>query len=57
MQCFVLDDATGMAQGMHAGGPRQVKYQAADRPVLQENCSIALGNLHVHSRILSLRVP
>jgi hypothetical protein len=52
MQCLALDDATGMAQSSHAGGQRQVKHQAAaDRPVLPENRSIALGNLHVHSRI------
>ena len=52
MQCLALDDATGMAQSSHAGGQRQGKYQdAADRPVLPENRSIALGNLHVHSRM------
>jgi len=52
MQCLVLDDATGMAQSSHAGGHRQVKYQAAaDRPVLPENRSIALGNVHVHGRM------
>ena len=52
MQCVVLDDATGMAQSIHAGGQLQVEHQAAaDHLVLPENRSIALGNLHVHSRI------
>jgi hypothetical protein len=52
MQCVVLDDATGMAQSIHAGGQLQVKPQAAaDYPILTENRSIAFGNLHVHSRI------
>jgi hypothetical protein len=52
MQCVVLDDATGMAQSIHAGGQLHVEHQAtADHPVLPENRSIALGNLHVHSRI------
>jgi hypothetical protein len=52
MQCLALDDATGMAQSSHAGGQRHVKRQAAaDRPVLPENRSIALGNPHVHSWI------
>ena len=52
MQCLALDDAIGMAQSSHAGGQLQVKPQdAADRPVLPENRSIALGNPHVHSRI------
>ena len=52
MQCVVLDDATGMAQSIHAGDQLQVKHQAAaDYPILPENRSIALGNLHVHSRI------
>ena len=52
MQFLALDDATGMAQRMYAGGHQQVKRQAAaDRPILSENRSIALGNLHVHSRM------
>jgi hypothetical protein len=52
MQCVVLDDATGMAQNIYAGDQLQVEHQAAaDHPVLPENRSIALGNLHVHSRI------
>jgi hypothetical protein len=52
MPSVALDNATGMAQSMHAGCQRQVKHQAAaDCPVLPENRSIALGNLHVHSRI------
>ena len=52
MQCLALDDATGMAQSMHTGGQLQVKHQAAaDYPILPENRSIALGNLHVHSRM------
>lgn len=52
MQFLALDDATDVTQSMHAGGQRQGKPQAAaDRPVLPENRSIALGNLHVHSRI------
>lgn len=52
MQCVVLDDATGMAQSIHAGSPLQVKHQAAaDHPVLPENRSIAPGNPYVHRRI------
>jgi hypothetical protein len=52
MQCLALDDATGMAQSIHAGGQLHVEHQAtADHPVLPENRSIALGNLHVHSRM------
>ena len=53
MQCLALDDATGMAQRIHAGGQLEVRYQAAaDRTILPEDRSIALGNLHVHSLIL-----
>ena len=49
MQFLALDGTTGMAQSMHAGGQRQGKHQAtADRPVLPENRSIALGGLDVH---------
>ena len=51
MQCVVLDDATGMAKSIHAGGQLQVEHQAVEHLVLPENRSIALGNLHVHSRI------
>ena len=52
MPFFALDDATGTAQSIHAGGQRQVKHQAAaDRPVLPENRSIARDHLYVHSRI------
>ena len=52
MQCLALDDATGMAQSIHEGGQLEVRYQAVeDRTVLPEDCSIALGNLHVHSPI------
>ena len=52
MPFLALDDAPGMAQCLHVGGQLQVKRQdAAERPVLLENRSIALGNLHVHSRI------
>jgi len=47
MQCVVLDDATGMAQSIHAGDQLQVEPQAAaDHSVWLENRSIALGNLH-----------
>jgi hypothetical protein len=36
MQCAVLDDATGMAQSIHAGGQLQVEPQAAaDHPSYQ----------------------
>ena len=52
MQYVVLDDATGMAQSIHAGDQLQVEPQAAaDHSVWLENRSIALGNLHVHSRM------
>ena len=54
MQCLALEDATDMARSIHPGGSLQIRYQAAEnRTVLPENRSIALGNLHVHSRILS----
>jgi hypothetical protein len=49
MQCFALDDATGMAQSIHAGGQPEVRYQTAeDRTVLPEDRSIALVGLDVH---------
>jgi hypothetical protein len=51
MQCVVLNNATGMAQNIYAGSQLQVKHQAvADHSILPESRSIALGNLHVHSR-------